>query len=204
MINRDDILELTRRMTPKRTSMDRIAGAYMDADGFIDGTFNIHFLKLKEAEKKKNLDIAKSVVFYGTNDKLVEYPFKKKISKTGTIYQLLHALKECALKNDALLEVLYEEIGKVYKSNGDYAIYLFHGVYDVPIKFKDKESYYDSEEVYEYLIMAICPLKGEYEPDEAEFGFLFPAFSDRSADLDSIDIYQGNAKNSGMLEFIGV
>ena len=52
-INRDDMLELTRRMTIARTSMTRIAGSYMDADGFIDGTFNTNFLKLKTLKKKK-------------------------------------------------------------------------------------------------------------------------------------------------------
>ena len=49
-INRDDMLELTRRMTIARTSMTRIAGSYMDADGFIDGTFNTNFLKLKNSK----------------------------------------------------------------------------------------------------------------------------------------------------------
>lgn len=44
MINREDMLELTRRMTPARTSMTRAAGSYMDADGDIDGTFNTNFL----------------------------------------------------------------------------------------------------------------------------------------------------------------
>ena len=44
-IERGDILDLTRRMTPKRTSMTRIAGSYMDRSGEIDGTFNINFLK---------------------------------------------------------------------------------------------------------------------------------------------------------------
>ena len=29
----------------------------------------------------------------------------------------------------------------------------------------------------------------EYEPDAPVFGFLFPAFSDRSADEDKIDIF---------------
>ena len=61
-INRDDMLELTRRMTIARTSMTRIAGSYMDADGFIDGTFNTNFLKLKNSEKEKNLTIAKAIV----------------------------------------------------------------------------------------------------------------------------------------------
>ena len=30
MINRDDMLELTRRMTPARASVGRIAGSYFD------------------------------------------------------------------------------------------------------------------------------------------------------------------------------
>ena len=46
MLNREDLLELTRRMTPKRTCFSRIAGAYVDEEGLVDGTFNIHFGKL--------------------------------------------------------------------------------------------------------------------------------------------------------------
>lgn len=37
-INREDMLELTRRMTLKRNCFDRIAGAYMDEEGFVAGT----------------------------------------------------------------------------------------------------------------------------------------------------------------------
>ena len=45
-INREDMLELTRRMTLKRNCFDRIAGAYLDEEGLVDGTFNKHFQKL--------------------------------------------------------------------------------------------------------------------------------------------------------------
>ena len=54
MINREDMLELTRRMTPARTSFTRIAGCYVDADGDFDGSFNINFLKLSASEKQKS------------------------------------------------------------------------------------------------------------------------------------------------------
>ena len=63
MINREDMLELTRRMTPARTSFTRIAGCYVDADGDFDGSFNINFLKLSASEKTKNLAIAKTIPF---------------------------------------------------------------------------------------------------------------------------------------------
>ena len=41
MINREDLLELTRRMTRSRNCFDRIADSYMDGDGYCDGSFNI-------------------------------------------------------------------------------------------------------------------------------------------------------------------
>ena len=43
-IDREDMLELTRRMTIARNCFNRVAGAYMDEEGFIDGSFNTHFL----------------------------------------------------------------------------------------------------------------------------------------------------------------
>ena len=42
MINREDMLELTRRMTPSRTSFTRVAGGYMEPDGEIDESFNVN------------------------------------------------------------------------------------------------------------------------------------------------------------------
>ena len=54
-IDREDMLELTRRMTVKRHCFSRIAGAYMDEEGFVDGTFNTHFLNLTTKEKETYL-----------------------------------------------------------------------------------------------------------------------------------------------------
>ena len=63
MINREDMLELTRRMTPSRTCMDRIAGGYMDEDGFLDGSFNIHFLKLSGEERRRTSRLQRRFLF---------------------------------------------------------------------------------------------------------------------------------------------
>ena len=103
MINREDMLELTRRMTPARTSFTRIAGCYVDADGDFDGSFNINFLKLSPSEKTKNLAIAKTIPFAETNTKLKKYEIQPENQKTGSMWQLLMALRDCELKNDALI-----------------------------------------------------------------------------------------------------
>lgn len=193
MMNRDDMLELTRRMTPKRTSITRIAGCYLDKDGEIDGTFNINFLNLSLKEKEKNLAIAKAIPFSETNKELKDYKFPEADKKPGGMWQLLTAMKSCGLKNDALMDIFYQQVAAKYKSEKDYAIFVFYGCYDVPVKFADKESLWESEEVYEYLICAISPLVGEYEPGIPVCGFLFPAFIDRSGDENRIAVYQAGA-----------
>ncbi len=198
-INREDMLELTRRMTLKRNCFDRIAGAYLDEEGFIDGTFNKHFQKLSSKDQQANLDIAKAIPYSETNVQLKEYAFGDADRKPGSIWQLLMALKECGLKNDAMLDVFYEEFGTRYHADGNRAVYFFHGSYDVPLKASDKESLWESEEVYQFLICAVCPVSGDYEPGAPECGFLFPAFKDRSSDTERIDIFQAGS-NSGKAE----
>ena len=189
-INREDMLELTRRMTLKRNCFSRIAGAYLDEEGFIDGTFHKHFQRLSAKDQQINLEIAKAIPFSETNVQLKEFSFGEANRKQGSMWQLLMALKQCELKNDALLDIIYEEFGKRYQAKGGYAVYFFYGSYDVPLKAADKESLWESEEVYQFIICAVCPTSGDYEPGKPECGFLFPAFKDRSSDVHRIDIFQ--------------
>lgn len=186
MINREDMLELTRRMTVSRSSFTRIAGAYIDSEGYIDGTFNTNFLNLSPKEKQKNLALAKTIPFSDTNENLKSYAFTK---QNKDIWQLLHGMLSCGLKNDALMDTFYEIVAETYRTNKEYAIFIFHDRYDIPVKTSDKERLGDSEEVYDYLICAICPLIGEYEPGSPECGFLYPMFHERSSDIDHIGIF---------------
>ena len=192
MINREDMLELTRRMTPTRTCFDRIAGAYINDMGEVEDSFNVHFGKLSGSEKSRNLALAKVIPFAKTNEQLKEYIFSEKSKGKDSIYTLLRAIQQCGLKNDALMELLYEQIADGFPVDYEFATFVFHGTYDVPIKAKDKESLWDSEEVYDFIICTVSPMAGEYEPAEPVFGFLYPAFSDRSADAEKIDIFHAN------------
>ena len=115
-INREDMLELTRRMTVKRSSMTRIAGAYMDREGDVDGTFNTNFLKLSPADKEKNLALAKAVPFSETNVNLKRYRFPKEQMTAGTMWQLLNGIRNSGLKNDALMDTFYDIVGGEYRS----------------------------------------------------------------------------------------
>jgi hypothetical protein len=190
MINREDLLELTRRMTVARNCMTRIAGAYVNSEGEIDDTFNVNFLNLRAAEKKRCLEIAKQVPFAETNVKLKEFSFPKEARGKDSIYMLLNGMLECHLKNDALLDVFYEQMIDAYPVSYDTAIYVCTGSYDVPSRTRNGEIFGDSELVYDFLICTISPMLREYEPDRPDFGFLYPAFSDGCGDLYAIDIFR--------------
>lgn len=122
MINRDDMLELTRRMTPARTCFDRISGAYVDESGEIEDTFNIHFGKLSNSEKARNLLIAKAIPFAKTNIQIKEYHFSKKSEEIHSMKRLLKAIQECGLKNDALMDILYEQLADGYAVSDRFCI----------------------------------------------------------------------------------
>lgn len=192
MINREDMLELTRRMTPSRTCFDRIAGAYINDMGEIEDSFNIHFGKLSSSEKAKNLELAKTIPFAKTNVQLREYTFPEKVKGKNSMWQLLRAIRQSGIKDDALMDIFYEQMADGYPVDHEIAVYVFHGTYDVPLKAKDKENLWESEEVYDFIICTLSPMQAEYEPASPVFGFLYPAFSDRSADEEKIDIFHAN------------
>ena len=158
MINREDMLELTRRMTPARASVGRIAGAYFDEEGYVDGTFNTNFLKLSASERTRNLNMAKTVLISKTNEQLKEYRITKEMGKPGSVWQLLDGVKESEMKNDGYMDLFYEVLGEKYHPGYPFSCFMYYGQYDVPVKGTDKEWMEGSEEVYTYLLCVISPL----------------------------------------------
>ena len=203
-IDREDMLELTRRMTVSRNCFSRIAGAYMDEEGFIDGTFNTHFLKLSGSEKEKNLNIAKTVPYSNTNVNLKNYRLDQGARKPGSIMQLLEALRQCELKNDALLYSLYEYIGERYQPGYPYAVrFKRFGYFAVAHRVGfvgDKAFYFKG-----YIAAAqLSPVTGDYEAGKPEAGFLYPAFANHSTDIDGINIYQAEEGAQLFAKILGV
>ena len=171
----------------------------MDEEGYVEGSFNRNFLQLETKLQEKNIALAKTVPFAETNKELVGISFDKEEISPG-LYQAFSTLRKCQLKNDALLESIYEIIGEKYQSPTPYAIYVFSGTYDIPLKGTDKESQWESEEVYEFIICVITDLEEEYETGEARMGFLFPAFADRSTDVEGMNVYGRTKKEQDFIK----
>ena len=205
MLKREDLLELTRRMTPSRASLDRVAGCYYDRTGTAEGSFNVNYLNLSAAEKEKNLKLARTIPFSKTNIQLQEMDFPGETRASGDMMRLMDMMMESGLKNDALLDTFYEVTAEKQPKGSPFAIILFHGVYDIPRKGSDGAEQWESEEVYEYLICCICTVTGEYEPGVPYCGFLYPSFYDRSADIFHIALYEEEPgiSGEGLIEVLG-
>ncbi|MBQ5560006.1 MAG: DUF4317 family protein [Lachnospiraceae bacterium] len=189
-IDREDMLELTRRMTTSRFCFSRVAGAYVDEEGEVEGTFNTQFRNLTKQEQARHLEIAKVIPFSKTNEQVKCLDIDKEKKQAMAMRQVLLALKECELKNDALMYSLYEYIGDRYQPGRKYALMLFFGSFDIPKKGSDKVDQWDSEEVFNFMIGAVCPMNGEYEAGKPYAGFLYPAYMNHCADLARIQIFE--------------
>ena len=123
------------------------------------------------------------------------------------------ALRDTKLEDEALLDTYYDLVIDSYEHAGNYLILLFHDSYDVMSRTSDNLNLDESEEVYEYLICAICPVDlskpalGYLEAEQrigsrvrdwvvgpVDTAFLFPAFNDRSTDIHSTLFYTKNTK----------
>ena len=193
MINREDMLELTRRMTLSRNCFYRAAGAYMDPEGYIDNSFNVNFRNMGTHDRQVNLELAKTIPFSKTNQQLRSFEFPKGDLAYDSIHRLLMALSQYGLKDDLLVQTLCEQLAEGIHIPQEYGIFVYHGLYDVPVKGSDKEEQGESEEVFRFIICAVARVDKDYNAAKPELGFLFPAFENRSSDPSRIDIYSLDA-----------
>ena len=215
MLRNRDILELKRRFKKENCTITRMCGCYVDSNKNKILNLNEIFLNLDDAEFYKYLEIAKKALSGTIGNNLLELKFAKDDEENGKKQQYLLGLRESGLKNPELLEHLYDMIIENYDYAGNYLILIFHDAYDVITKTNDGLKIDESEEVFTYLLCAICPVNLSkpglgYRADEnrigariqdrvvemPEVGFLFPSFVERSADIHSLTYYVRNATDS--------
>lgn len=214
-MRKKDILELKKRLKKDDCTFTKMCGCYVNGEKNIILKFRETFLNLDEDEFFKYLEIAKKTLSgtIGNNLLQLEFPFNAE-EEGGRQYDLMK-LKKSALKDDELLDEFYNNIIDNYDYTGNFLILLFHDAYDVITKTRDNAKLDESEEVYEYILCAICPVSLSkpglsYLPDDNRIGarsrdwivespangFLFPAFIDRSSDIHSVIYYTKNPKDT--------
>ena len=213
-MDKKSINELRRRLKKDGCTFTKICGCYIDDNKNKVTNLDEIFLNLEDEEYFKYLEIAKKVLSTNVGNNILELNFPLEEEKPGGYQQFLLGLKKSGLKDQGLLDTFYDMVIEKYNSLGNYLILLFHDVYDVMTKTTDNNKLDESEEVYEYIICAICPmvlskpglgynkdknkistLNREWFVGMPETGFVFPAFIDRSSDIHSVLMYTADSKN---------
>lgn len=214
-MNKKDLMELKRRFKKESCTISRMAGCYVDASREKVLKLNESFLNLDEEEFYKFLEIAKKTMAGTIGNNVLELDFPLDEEAPGGKQQFLYGLRSSNLDNEELLDRLYDLIIDNYQYVGNYLILVFHDSYDIISRTSDKQKLDESEEVYEYLLVSICPVALSkpglgYRKEEnrigarirdwvvgvPDLGFLFPAFSDSSADIHKVDYFIRDAKDS--------
>lgn len=213
-MNKKEVLEIRKQFTPERCAITRICGCYVDGEKNVKLELKEAFLSLPEEETFKYFNIFRQTLSGSLGRNLLNMEFPLEQEAEGGTQEFLLRLKESRLQDDILLEEFYQKVIANYDYGENYYIVLVHSAYDIPGKSSDGSEMFDaSEDVYEYLLCSICPVKlskaglsynmetnmiGERVRDwvvePPAKGFLFPAFNDRNMDLHSVLYFSKNTE----------
>lgn len=212
-MNKKEVLELKKRFKKDQATFTRLVGCYVDCNREKICKFGGKFLTLEEEEYYKYLEIANKVLSGTLGNNLLNLSFPIEEEQVGGRQQILMALRDTDLEDETLLDTYYDLVIDTYDELGNYLILLYLDSYDVMTRTNDNINVDESEEVYKYLMCAICPVSlskpglGYLESEKRigprirdwvvgvpATGFLFPAFNDRSTDIHSTLFYTRNTK----------
>ena len=213
-MEKKEVLELKRKMKKESCTISKLAGCYVNAAKEKVCMFQEDFLSLEEEEFFKYLEIANKTLSGTVGNNLIQLSFPNEEEMEGGAQHSLLGLKNSKLEVPEVNEAFFDSVIKSYDFVGNYLILLFYDVYDVPTKTTDNMKLDESEEVYDYILCAVCPVKltkaalgyreeenriapriRDWAVDAPDSGFLFPAFSDRSTDIHNVMMYTKNTKD---------
>lgn len=203
-----EIGELRRRLRPDRTAITAVRGCYVSESREILTTFRQSLGLCGEEDKETYLKLLKKTLS-GTVDKnLIDIPFRTAQVADSDEHRLLMALRDSELGDEETLNAFYQKVISSLSIEGNYLILLAFERYDVPFKAKDGAALEDGNEVYSYVLCAVCPVKPtkaqlSYRAEEKDFhirdagwaagmpelGFLFPAFDGRRTNIYDVLYY---------------
>ncbi|WP_326513953.1 DUF4317 domain-containing protein [Clostridium intestinale] len=214
-MRKKDVLELKKRFKKDYCTFTKMCGCYVNGEKNVLLKFRETFLNLEEDEYFKFLEIAKKVLSGTVGNNILELNFPINEEFVNEKQISLMKLKNSKLKDDNILDEFYDSIIDNYDYTGNFLILIFHDAYDVITKTKDNIKIDESEEVYEYVLCATCPVSLSepglrYFEEENKIkarirdwvveaptnGFIFPAFIERSTDVNSIMYYTKNPKET--------
>ena len=200
-MNEKEVAEIRRRFRADRTNINQIRGIFVNEKKEIVSEFSQSLGMLSEEESGAILSVIKKTLSGTIGKNLIDISFSNKQVLEGEEHKLLSELRACELKDTEKLHAFYDKAIAAIQMEGNYLLMLAYDCYDVFSKGKDGEDS-DSSSSFSYVLCCVCPIKTSkysltYYIHESklrnvcedavvcapEFGFMFPAFDDRAANI---------------------
>ena len=204
-MTKKDLSEIRRHMSRERTNITKVYGCFFNSERQVISTFERPVVEMSETELDMWLKRLKKPVSGAIGKAVYSVPLDTGSTARGQLMRLYESELADEPQRTALCERIIENMN-MDEGAGNYLILLAFDSYDVPTKTStgdiDREN---SDVTYSYLICCVCGVQDgnpvlRFERADREFilqglpsvvgdplcGFVYPAFSDRSPDFNSV------------------
>lgn len=188
--------------------------------GFIDAEKNLRYhnitscITMPGEEHAVYEETLKRVLNTNVGKSFIEYEFPNEAYEEGNGQDILYKLLKSELKDEEPVENFLNMIANNIAYEGPFTVITAYCSYTIRSKNKTDEYSEDADEIYRYLLTAICPVNTGndgfvFDSFNNEItkkvnteliiskapsdGFLYPVFSNRSTDVNHVMYYTKNA-----------
>ena len=223
-MNKKETAEIKKNFSDKSGFfiMERILTAFVDAEKNLR-YHNINSCLTMPVEEHDVYDeTLKKVLNTNVGKSFVEYEFPNEAYEEGKPQNILYTLLKSELKDEVVCEDFLNHIANSFVYEGPYAVITAFCCYTIRKKDKNDEFADGEDELYKYIITAICPVNTGndgfvFDSFNNEItkkmnteliiskapsdGFLYPVFSNRSTDINHVMHYTKSA-NKPNISFV--
>ena len=210
-MNQKELNELRRRWKPDKNAISRIYGCFVNDNKEIVTDLDESLGMMTQEEAEKYLSLLKKALSGALGKNLIDIVFSTQQVMTGEEHRMLMDLRTSGAKDARVRQAFYQKvIQSLDMGESNYLLLLASDSYDVPRRNRDALRAEGSDEVFSYILCAVCPVKtgktelGYFSGDNEfycaasqtvaapELGFLYPAFDDRAANIYNALFYARN------------
>lgn len=213
-----EINEVKKSLSLKNCSINQIWESIYDFEGKKEFSNSFSFNSLDDNKKTAYIDIFKKTL--SSNLHKNSYNVKLENSLIDDNVNGLYHLYRTEIDDDVFK--FMDDLSKLYYNDMGYSIILCKCAYDIPVE-DDEDKILDSDEVYNFLVLSICPFKdnkpnlvedssnktlmlsnNSWVLSNPEVGFLYPSFNSRGTDINEALYYAKNREkiNEELVEFL--
>lgn len=215
-MNKKETAEIKKNFSDKSGFfiMERVLTAFIDAEKNVRCHNVSSCLTMPVEEHDVYDETLKKVLNTNVGKSFTEYEFPNEAYDEGKPQNILYTLLTSELKDDLACENFLNHIAANIAYEGPFSVITAYCVYTIRKKGRDDEFMDGEDEIYKYLITAVCPVKTSadgfvFDSDNNEIakktnteliiskapsdGFLYPVFSNRSSDINHVMYYTKSA-----------